>query len=168
MALNTVFEKEVCGRCGGTGRFSFNQIDGDRCFGCGGKGEKLTKRGKAAARFFRDMRCVPIEQVKVGDRVEVSSFTVGGAGFRYFAEVVKVSEPCRGGSIMVGGEWREFQNAGFHTEHPKYGKNGLFAAVGSPVLRALSVDEHNARLQEALAYQASLTKAGEPRKRKGE
>lgn len=28
----------VCGRCGGSGRYSFNQIDGDRCYGCNGKG----------------------------------------------------------------------------------------------------------------------------------
>lgn len=29
---------ENCGRCGGSGRYSYNQIDGDRCFGCNGKG----------------------------------------------------------------------------------------------------------------------------------
>ena len=29
----------LCGRCGGSGRFSFNQIDGDRCYGCGGGGK---------------------------------------------------------------------------------------------------------------------------------
>ncbi|MCC0004650.1 MAG: hypothetical protein H6872_05730 [Methylobacteriaceae bacterium] len=28
----------VCGRCCGTGAYSFNQIDGDRCFGCHGSG----------------------------------------------------------------------------------------------------------------------------------
>jgi hypothetical protein len=27
----------VCGRCGGTGRYSFNQTDGDRCYGCNGQ-----------------------------------------------------------------------------------------------------------------------------------
>jgi len=31
----------TCGRCGGSGRFSFNTMDGDRCFGCNGKGRKL-------------------------------------------------------------------------------------------------------------------------------
>lgn len=29
---------EVCGRCGGTGRYSFNTKDLDRCYGCGGSG----------------------------------------------------------------------------------------------------------------------------------
>lgn len=28
----------VCSRCGGSGRYSFNQIDGDRCYGCNGQG----------------------------------------------------------------------------------------------------------------------------------
>ena len=29
-----------CGRCGGSGRYSFNQIDGDRCYGCNGTGHR--------------------------------------------------------------------------------------------------------------------------------
>lgn len=28
----------VCERCGGCGRYSFNQVDGSRCYGCNGKG----------------------------------------------------------------------------------------------------------------------------------
>jgi hypothetical protein len=28
----------VCGRCDGCGRYSFNDIDGDRCYGCNGSG----------------------------------------------------------------------------------------------------------------------------------
>lgn len=31
----------TCGRCGGCGRYSYNQMTGDRCFGCGGSGKKL-------------------------------------------------------------------------------------------------------------------------------
>lgn len=47
---------EYCSRCGGSGRYSFNQIDGDKCFGCHGKGEvvpsttKCLKAYKAHAR----------------------------------------------------------------------------------------------------------------------
>lgn len=29
---------KVCGRCGGSGKYSFNQRDLDRCYGCGGSG----------------------------------------------------------------------------------------------------------------------------------
>ncbi len=31
----------VCSRCGGSGRYSFNPTDGDRCFGCSGHGKML-------------------------------------------------------------------------------------------------------------------------------
>lgn len=31
----------TCTRCGGTGRYSFNPMDGDRCYGCGGAGAVL-------------------------------------------------------------------------------------------------------------------------------
>lgn len=34
---------DVCGRCCGSGRYSWNQMDGDRCYGCGGSGKKLIK-----------------------------------------------------------------------------------------------------------------------------
>lgn len=33
----------VCGRCGGSGRHSYNTMDGDRCFGCAGSGKRLPK-----------------------------------------------------------------------------------------------------------------------------
>lgn len=34
-------EMNTCGRCGGTGKFSFNQITGSVCFGCNGAGKLL-------------------------------------------------------------------------------------------------------------------------------
>lgn len=34
---------EVCGRCGGGGRYSWNSTDGDKCFGCSGSGKRLAK-----------------------------------------------------------------------------------------------------------------------------
>ena len=39
--------RQTCGRCGGTGRYSYNQMDGDRCYGCQGKKNvavKLTRK----------------------------------------------------------------------------------------------------------------------------
>lgn len=36
----------VCGRCGGSGRYSFNQMDGDRCYGCNGKGHVKPTEGQ--------------------------------------------------------------------------------------------------------------------------
>jgi len=34
-----IVEAKVCGRCGGTGKHSYNQIHGDVCYGCGGSGK---------------------------------------------------------------------------------------------------------------------------------
>ncbi|RUX08042.1 MAG: hypothetical protein E5V51_00280 [Mesorhizobium sp.] len=31
----------TCGRCGGCGRYSYNQMDGDKCYGCNGQGKRL-------------------------------------------------------------------------------------------------------------------------------
>lgn len=47
---------ETCGRCLGSGRYSWNQMDGDRCYGCGGSGKRLVRLtdklvGEAKARI---------------------------------------------------------------------------------------------------------------------
>ncbi len=46
------FETKTCGRCGGSGRHSYNQMHGDVCYGCGGTGKAWTKRGHAARVAF--------------------------------------------------------------------------------------------------------------------
>ncbi len=39
----------TCGRCGGGGRYSYNQMSGDTCFGCGGSGQIAPSKAKQAA-----------------------------------------------------------------------------------------------------------------------
>lgn len=39
----------ACGRCGGSGRYSWNQINGDVCFGCGGSGQQKPKASQQSA-----------------------------------------------------------------------------------------------------------------------
>lgn len=34
---------EYCGRCGGSGSYSFNSMDGSRCYGCGGSGYRARR-----------------------------------------------------------------------------------------------------------------------------
>lgn len=41
---------ETCGRCGGTGRYSYNTMDGDRCFGCSGSKRRLVRLTAKIAR----------------------------------------------------------------------------------------------------------------------
>jgi len=43
-------EKQVCGRCGGSGKYSFNLIRGTVCFGCNGSGFQMVDPKKVAAR----------------------------------------------------------------------------------------------------------------------
>lgn len=38
---------KVCGRCGGTGRYSYNMIDGTLCYGCRGRKQTVAKLDKA-------------------------------------------------------------------------------------------------------------------------
>ena len=42
--LRELGKLETCSRCGGSGRYSYNMIDGDRCYGCNGAGVTLPKR----------------------------------------------------------------------------------------------------------------------------
>lgn len=67
------FESTECGRCGGTGEHSYNEIDGTRCYGCGGTTRVLTKNGRRARDAYNaliDERCTkPVTEVKVGDRI---------------------------------------------------------------------------------------------------
>jgi hypothetical protein len=52
----------TCGRCGGSGEYSFNHMDGTRCYGCGGTG-KVAKAPKG--------------QKKIRPTAEVNTATVG-------------------------------------------------------------------------------------------
>lgn len=36
----------TCGRCGGSGRYAYNPVDGTRCYGCNGVGYRLPRLTK--------------------------------------------------------------------------------------------------------------------------
>lgn len=67
------FEKQTCGRCGGSGHHSYNERHGSICYGCSGSGKRLTRKGKAASIAVEAERerlygRKPID-VRAGDRV---------------------------------------------------------------------------------------------------
>lgn len=74
-----VFDMADCGRCGGTGSMPFAAYGGV-CFGCNGKGRKLTARGRAAHRkleaWAEQNLIVAASAVEVGDRVHVMGKSV--------------------------------------------------------------------------------------------
>lgn len=57
---------QTCTRCGGTGRYSFNQMDGDRCYGCQGRGEYAPKLDADLYRaLVQDVRAGKLDQYVV-------------------------------------------------------------------------------------------------------
>ena len=136
MAL--VFESAVCSRCGGTGHYSFNQKDGSVCFGCGGKCERLTKRGKAAQIHYSAKLKISVNDVVVGMRIRYDND-------RFTVLEIKDNDS---GKIFVASKC----SYGF--------------LPNSEVLRIPADEERVVLINESLAFQATLTKAGKVSKRK--
>ena len=68
------FPVEVCGRCGGTGHFSYNQMDGSTCYGCSGSG--ICYAAGTAAKVHGEYRAAlqaqretTVGRVSVGDTI---------------------------------------------------------------------------------------------------
>ena len=76
--LKTAYETKTCNRCGGCGKYSYNQIHGSTCYGCGGSGVVYTVRGEATKNFFRESI-----KVKAGD-VQVGWFARGQYSGKWF------------------------------------------------------------------------------------
>jgi len=67
------FPLEVCGRCHGTGNYSYNEIDGTTCYGCSGSGFKITKSAQKAYDAFltayKKAQRPQVKDVQVGDYI---------------------------------------------------------------------------------------------------
>jgi hypothetical protein len=94
------FESQTCTRCHGSGTYSFNLRDGNTCLGCGGKGEKHTKRGAAAAKFYTESLKTKAESLKPGDKVYLGKAPDGSGAA--WGHVASVSEPHAQGKT---GKW---------------------------------------------------------------
>ena len=143
----TRLEWEVCGRCGGGGSYSYNQMDGSRCYGCNGAGYNFTKRGAIARKYFDDLLSIRIADVKVGDLVQF------GFQKKFFAKITEVETRTDGlsGKISI---WYM----------SKQGRTGLTASPDHKVRKGWSVEENTAALEKALAYQNTLTAKGTVKK----
>ncbi len=156
--MASIFETEACGRCGGCGRYSYNSLSGSTCFGCGGAGRCLTKRG-AAAKAWLEAQCQrPAGEVKVGDEV---AFNVGMSARRRFQVVTEVGQPEPGGYSVVDGVRVPWTRIYLWFVNAQGQKEGLGTGLTSPV----RVRATQAQLDAAVEYQDSLTKAGKERVR---
>ena len=96
--IRILFDKRDCGRCGGSGRYSFNMMDGDRCYGCGGSGKVYTKDGAKAYDIFLKSLQIPLDELKVGDQVLVEFM-----GKRFRKVVLSIGPVKHMGSSTVNG-----------------------------------------------------------------
>ena len=148
----TLFESAYCTRCGGSGKFSFNLMNGDRCFGCGGAGVQLTKRGKAAKAFYIESQQVDVADLKPG--MFVWDDFIGMTP--KFLEVLSVEQS--GSCAIVNGERIPFINI-----VTRRGSHGVYPS--SKVRAVRDEEQRKAQVAAALAYQATLTKTGKPAKK---
>lgn len=146
------FEVKICSRCHGSGQYSYNQIDGSRCYGCNGEKQQYTKRGKAAKMFYVESLKLLPQDVQVGQRIDngMAKFTV--------AEILPVAQS---GSYLKNGVWEPIMHHNFKsTSGKEYG-----AQAGYPVKLIPAGEEKDRLVAAALAYQDTLTATGTPRKR---
>jgi hypothetical protein len=138
-----LFESQTCTRCNGTGTYSYNQRHGSVCYGCAGRGEQLTKRGAEAQRFFRELSLVRAADLKSGDVVRGQSITRGGDAFKHPSLITGIA--AEGDQLVLNLK-------------SKHGESFLFLSPEARV-ELISADR-GARIERALAYQATLTKTG--------
>lgn len=90
------YDTVTCERCSGTGVYA-GGVDDKRCWECNGTGDRLTAEGAAAKDRYESLlterMSVPVEDVKVGDRVKVP---MGAAGNMYWAHVEGVTRTSDG------------------------------------------------------------------------
>ena len=150
-------ERQTCGRCGGSGKYSYCQMYGDRCFGCQGRGEVLTKRGAAAAQYLIGLRSKPAGEVQVGDVIEVN------LGRARWGKVLAVKPDTTVVRSFVDGVEQPRPEGLLSIETDKLVMCGL--SPEAPVRVAQSKERELETLRLAVEYQGTLTKQGKPRKR---
>jgi hypothetical protein len=166
----SLFEHDVCGRCGGTGHHSRCEMYGTICFGCAGSGWKLTKRGRAAQDFLNARRMVPAETIRVGDLLWCEG--MAKAAFCRVTAVTVKTPAEHGHKTMIDGQWIATPTDAVVIECDTTGKSsdipgGIGTWRGEMVRKGQTGEQKAADREAALAYQATLTKAGKPAKAKG-
>lgn len=153
--MATIFETEVCSRCGGTGHHSFNG-EHSRCYKCDGKNgcRAYTKRGAAAKAYYNAKFEIPASMLKVGDVFRTD----------YYKQitVVSIAEVETHSRFKIGdGDWQKGAN--------QLKIEGLKLTVQlhpETIVRRLPTPEENEVAKaDALKYQETLTKAGTVKKR---
>jgi hypothetical protein len=150
-----LLEHETCGRCGGTGHFSYNQMSGTTCFGCGGRKVRLTKRGAAAQAALNNRLMISPLYLTPGQQFVFDDHFVGQVK-RLTRTVAAVEITVSAWHVMADGQQIPIQMVRVTTTK---GEDYGFA-VNLTLKRPATQADH----AWALAYQATLTKSGKPMK----
>lgn len=158
------FERVTCGRCGGTGRYSYCQTMKGKygphtCFKCVGAGEHLTKRGSVASQLLARALSVKASELEPG---------------------MKIANPFGKGFVSVLEAKQENENdwsSRAHTDAGGYiygfrvvvdlGREGQGSSNGPSdrlIRVAHSAEAKRPKLEMAIEYQECLTKTGRVRK----
>jgi hypothetical protein len=155
-----ILEHTECGRCDGNGRIrGYGHVHGGICFKCGGRGVRLTKRGAAAMELVTAAHRVPADELEAGDVVLWDS-PHAAMGRSYWLTVER-TERVSTGARIVDGE----RIPTFGTRLEGQGGGPLTLGDGTVATVRLPLERRRAVLAAALAYQATLTRSGTPRKR---
>jgi hypothetical protein len=146
---NALFETEPCSRCGGSGHYSRCQMYGTTCFRCSGRGVTLTKRGTLAQAYYRTLCSRPAREIHPGMRIYVE----GAKGAR--TVIWSGTKPQSTGGCWAGGVFQPF-----YILEVEGTTLGTSADTRYRVVQTKA--EQASKQAEALAYQATLTKAGKP------
>jgi len=124
--LTDIFESTECSRCGGSGEYSFNQLDGTRCYGCNGSGRQWTKADQPLVNELRaaikEVGETLVCHLRVGDTVLLGERYVNSEGrrMRRWVEVEAIErsdEACgwkfengdRNGERIVTDWWHSYR-----------------------------------------------------------
>lgn len=148
-----VFEHEICSRCCGDGKYSFNLMHGSVCYGCSGTGYKLTPRGRAAQSFLNQLRQIPMENFQIGELIRFDGTSAK------WEKIVSIE--------FLNGEQAGYVNRpDLQCVRIKTNDSGMIGFVGSKYTKGFTAEEKQQQVSRALAYQETLTKTGKPRKQK--
>ncbi|MEU9752182.1 hypothetical protein AB0D90_03470 [Streptomyces althioticus] len=107
-ALTIRFEFEDCTRCGGTGHFSFNMMEGTICRRCRGRKRTITRRGNTAYTRWKEQidarLSTPVVDLKPGDVVYSDASNVAGMPVFYptrWRTVVRIERTDHGDSTSL-------------------------------------------------------------------
>lgn len=140
------FDSVPCTRCNATGERPSATGLVRQCFPCSGTGQILTRRGRVARDYMRDLLLTPVHSVSAGQHLW---FCTGMR--KEFVQVISIRQHKQ--CFALVGRRADGQTLTVHRD-------------GSELIEyARGADELLQIRQQVEAYQASLTLGGYPRKR---